>query len=70
VVVGAIGLVTYEIVGAEGTAPLVKSLLVYAVSPTGQAAATTLGYAPLASSLGHQGRRPGSHSLSRRATHT
>jgi phosphate transport system substrate-binding protein len=44
-------LVTYEIVCAKGTAPLVKSFFAYAVSPAGQAAATALGYAPLPSSL-------------------
>jgi phosphate transport system substrate-binding protein len=44
-------LVTYEIVCAEGTAPLVKSFFGYAVSPAGQAAATGLGYAPLPAAL-------------------
>lgn len=44
-------LVTYEIVCAKGTAPLVKSFFAYAVSPAGQAAATRLGYAPLPDAL-------------------
>lgn len=44
-------LVTYEIVCAKGAGPLVKSFFAYAVSPSGQAAATRLGYAPLPDAL-------------------
>jgi phosphate transport system substrate-binding protein len=44
-------LVTYEIVCAKGAGPLAKSFFAYAVSPTGQSAATRLGYAPLPDAL-------------------
>ncbi|GIM92210.1 phosphate ABC transporter substrate-binding protein PstS [Paractinoplanes toevensis] len=44
-------LVTYEVVCKAGASPLVKSFLTYASSPTGQTAATRLGYAPLPSTL-------------------
>ncbi|XVU22030.1 phosphate ABC transporter substrate-binding protein PstS [Actinoplanes sp. CA-054009] len=44
-------LVTYEVVCRSGSPDLVKSFLGYAASPTGQQAATRLGYAPLPTTL-------------------